>query len=119
MSRQSEARRRKRAMKAAGVELVHRSHLIGKVDVDMLTAAIRSDLLALEAQGADLTGRLKIDIGNHPSFPGRTTIEAKAGSRVPETPKLAIIDELPEDHDMGDCSDPRCPLDHSLDRLDG
>lgn len=110
MSRQSAARKKKRAMKAAGVTAVQRSQLIGALTPETITAAIRSDLIGLAAQGADLSGRLRIDVGEHPEYPGRTTIEVKASRMMPAQPRLAIADE---DH-AGDCDDPRCPIDHSL-----
>lgn len=110
MSRQSVARQKKRAMKAAGVTAAQRSQLIGALTPETIAASIANDLIVLVAQGADLSGRLRIDIGEHPDYPGRTTIEVKASRMMPIQPRLAITDE---DH-ASDCDDPRCPIDHSL-----
>lgn len=89
MSRASDARRQRRALKSAGVVLLDRVAL----ESDALAAAVAKganliDLVALhvaealerlDATGADIIGgRTVITIGAHPDFPGAVTIEAKA-----------------------------------------
>lgn len=87
--RQSAARRKKRstrqAMQRAGVAAVSRTFLPpATVTVGSLVSAVEVTLEGLESQGADLLGRIVITIGgDHPEYPGRTTIEAKAGSLTP------------------------------------
>lgn len=117
MTRQSAARRAKRVLKAAGVAVYARDYLDPRhVNAETLTASFERALELVEKEGGDLTGRLRVDIGAHPNFPGRTTVEVKADRRVSSDPRrLAVIDEIDPDEHSGDCSDPRCPLDHSLD----
>lgn len=86
MSRQSDARKKKRAMKAAGVAAVQRSQLVGALTPELIGASITSNLRALVAGGADLTGRIRIDVGEHPQAPGRTTVEVKASKMFPTVP---------------------------------
>lgn len=112
MSRGSEARRQRRALKAAGVEFMDRV----SIDSGALAAAVTNganlvDIIAyhvagalgrLDEQGADIVGgRTAVTIGAHPDFPGGVTIEAKAATR-----------KRPADPDPG------CPIDHSLDGSD-
>lgn len=109
MTSRAQRRAAERRMRAAGVEIVSRSHvpLLYNVEKDnatklaMLSVHIEAALVGLTAQGADLDGMLAITIGQHPSFPGTVTVEAKAASRLTEP-----------DHDPG------CPIDHSLDGAD-
>lgn len=113
MSRGSEARRQRRALKAAGVEFMDRV----SIDSGALAAAVANgadlvDLVAyhvaealgrLDEQGADIVGgHTAVTIGQHPDFPGGVTIEAKAATR-----KRSAVDP-----------DPECPVDHSLDGID-
>jgi hypothetical protein len=93
-----------RRMRAAGVELVSRSHLpliygtetSTERKLALLSGHIDDALVKLAVQGADLDGMLAITIGEHPSFPGTVTVEAKAASRK-------ALDSSPED--AGDESD--------------
>lgn len=82
MSRQSAARKKKRAMKAAGVAAVSRSQFIGAMTAESIAASVGSNLAKLVKDGADLTARIRIDIGEHPEAPGRTTIEVKASRMI-------------------------------------
>jgi hypothetical protein len=85
----AQRRAAERRMHAAGVELVARSHLplVYNVQTDdaqrlaILSVHIDDALVKLTAQGADLDGMLAITIGQHPSFPGTVTVEAKAAQR--------------------------------------
>lgn len=106
MSKQSAARKQKRVLAAAGVAAYARGFLpINRVTSATLAGVLESTLDTLVDNGGDLTGRLRIDIGQHPQYPGRTTVEVK-------TDKLLPKPEPVEDH-SGDCSDPRCPIDHT------
>ncbi len=140
MSRQSAARREKRVLKAAGVAAYARGFLpINRVTSATIAGVLESTLDTLVENGGDLTGRLRIDIGAHPQYPGRVTIEAKTDKLLPKPaglhpiaadPRYARVKELiADDRDAeaqaleeeiaadvkrrGDCSDPRCPIDHT------
>jgi hypothetical protein len=84
---QSESRRQRRAtaaaMRRAHVDVVARTFLPPSItSIEATTTAIEDALERLEAEGADMSGRLVITIGSdHPDYPGRRTIEAKAASR--------------------------------------
>ena len=100
MSRSSDARRQRRAIKAAGAVLLDRV----SIESDALAAAVSNganlvDLVAfhvagalerLDAQGADIvSGHTVVSIGRHPDFPSAVTIEAKAATMkktIEETP---------------------------------
>lgn len=113
MSRASESRRQRRALKAAGVAVMHRVSIErGALDaymanssgdpLDLVAFQISEALTVLDGQGADvLGGRTVISIGAHPDYPGALTIEAKADTLKP------TVDP-----------DPGCPIDHSLDAMD-
>ena len=114
MSRGSEARRQRRALKAAGVEFMDRvsidsGALVAAVTkgvnvVDLVAYHVAEALGRLDEQGADIvSGRTVVSIGQHPDFPGGVTIEAKAATR-----------KRPVDDDP----DPGCLIDHSLDGSD-
>lgn len=94
-------------MRAAGVAAVARTTLPPRlVTIETISAGVENVLALLDREGGDITGHLAITIGgDHPSFPGVIVIEAKAQRRKSE----------PVEEHEGDCSDPRCPLDHSLD----
>ena len=112
MSRSSDARRERRALKAAGIARLDRV----SIESDALAAAVENganlvDLVAfhvaealerLDADGADIVGgRTVVSIGAHPDHPGAVTIEAKAATLK-----------------RGADPDPGCPIDHSLDGSD-
>lgn len=112
MSRASDARRQRRALKSAGVALLDRvvidsGALAAAVTnganlVDLVAYHVSEALTRLDDQGGDIiAGRTVVSIGAHPDFPGGVTIEAKAG-----TLKTSVD------------PDPGCPIDHSLDADD-
>ena len=74
-------------MKAMGVELVHREHILGPEDmsratlVDVIAERTALAIKSLALEGADFNDKLTVTIGAHPSFPGACTIEAKAAKR--------------------------------------
>ena len=114
MSRASNARRERRALARAGVELMDRvtiddNALAAAVTkganlVDLIAYHVALGLTRLDDAGADIVGgKTAATIGRHPDFPGGVTIEIKVDSRKP-----APVDP-----------DPGCPIDHSLDELDG
>jgi hypothetical protein len=91
VSRQSNSRRERRTLKAAGIAKLDRV----SIESDALAAAVEKgadlvDLIAyhvaqalerLDADGADVvSGRTVVTIGSHPDFPGAVTIEAKAAT---------------------------------------
>lgn len=93
MSRGSEARRQRRALKAAGVALMDRvvidsgalaaGVLNGGNTLDLIAYQISEGLTRLDAAGADIvTGHTVVSIGAHPDFDG-LTIEIKAAKRKP------------------------------------
>lgn len=100
MSRASLARREKRAMKAAGVEVMTRRHLPAGVEPHPVRLAHLIDLALteLDAKGADFTRQVVVTIGPHPEFPGETTIEAKASA----IKSHASTCDCPVDHDDTD-----------------
>ena len=90
MSRASAARKQRRALKSAGVELMDRIVIEADTLVAAAEAALAVDLVGyhvaealarLDAQGAALMVRTVVTIGEHPDFPGALTIEAKASAR--------------------------------------
>lgn len=93
MSRASAARKQRRAMKSAGVELMDRIVVEGEALVaasekgaslvDLVGYHVAEALARLDAQGAALMARTVVTIGEHPDFPGALTIEAKASARKP------------------------------------
>lgn len=89
MSAGREQRRRlERAMRKAGVAVVARdlidpAHLTVESGVAILVASIEDTLERLVAAGGDVTGHLVITIGpDHPEYPGKVTVEAKAADTV-------------------------------------
>lgn len=115
MSRASEARRQRRALKGAGVEFLDRVSIDsgalaaaesnGANAVDLIAYHVAEALGRLDEQGADIIGgTTAVTIGQHPDFHGGVTIEAKAGKR-----KVGHAEIDP---------DPGCPIDHSADNLD-
>lgn len=109
MSRSSEARRQRRALARAGVEMMDRvtiddgalaaAVVNGANLVDLIAYHIAEGLGRLDEGGADIVGGKTVaTIGRHPDFPGGVTIEIKVDSRKPA-----------EDPDPG------CPIDHSGD----
>lgn len=91
MSRQSGARRERRALKSAGVALLDRvsidsAAMAAAVEkganlVDLVAYHVSEALTRLDEQGADIVGgHTVVSIGQHPDFPGSVTIEAKAGT---------------------------------------
>lgn len=118
MSRASESRRQRRTLSKAGIAKMDRVVIDsgafaaavtnGANLVDLIAYHVAEALGRLDADGADIVGgKTVISIGEHPDFPGGVTIEAKAA-----TLKRGAVEH------PGDCDDPRCPLDHSLDQLD-
>lgn len=112
MSRGSEARRQRRALKSAGVAAMDRvvidsgafaaAVVNGASAVDLIAYHVAEALGRLDEQGADITGgRVVVSIGEHPDYPGGVTIEAKAASMK-----------------RGIDPDPGCMIDHSLDGSD-
>jgi hypothetical protein len=91
VSRSSESRRQRRAMKAAGVALVDRVTIDsgalaaavtkGADVVDLVAYHVAQALTRLDAQGGDVLAHTAVTIGAHPDFPGGVTIEAKVASR--------------------------------------
>lgn len=87
MTRASSARQHRRAMRRAGVELAVREVVQFESRYESATDSIRHHvgvaLYRLEVEGADMTSRIAITIGNdHPNFPGQTVVEAKASRAV-------------------------------------
>lgn len=90
MSAGREKRRRlERAMRKAGVAVVARDHInpahlaapFGGLAA--LVASIENTLERLVEAGGDITGHLVITIGpDHPEYPGKVTVEAKAADTV-------------------------------------
>lgn len=89
MSAAREKRRRlERAMRKAGVAVVARDlidprHLTVESGVPVLVASIEDTLERLVKAGGDVAGHLVITIGpDHPEYPGKVTVEAKAADTV-------------------------------------
>ena len=108
MSRGSDARRQRRALKSAGVALMDRvaidsgafaaAVLQGADAVDLVAFHVAEALGRLDEQGADIVyGQTAVTIGQHPDYPGAVTIEAKAA-----TLKSAVATELDDDDDDSD-----------------
>lgn len=87
---QSAARQHRRAMKKAGVAVAVREIVSHDFTVSLsvrIRGAISRALLNLEREGADMSSRIAITVGDdHPNFPGRTVVEAKAAASVKPTP---------------------------------
>lgn len=99
----SRARKARRAMKAKGVEVVERIILpkppvtVSQRDrVDILCWEAARSIKALVLSGADLDGTISVTIGEHPSYPGEVTIEAKASKRRPEAPTEIALAPMSE-----------------------
>lgn len=112
MSRGSEARRQRRALKSAGVAALDRVVIDsgalaaavanGANLVDLVAYHVSEALTRLDEGGADIVGgKTVITIGAHPDFPGGVTVEAKAATMKREADP-----------------DPGCMIDHSLDGSD-
>lgn len=104
------ARRRalERAKRAAGVVLVDRRDHDASfaANGDLVAINVGAAVARLHHAGADLAQRVEVTMGmDHPDFPGRFVIEAKAHALRPVEAKPAIAPE-PED----DC--PGCPIAH-------
>jgi len=91
MSRGSDARRQRRALKSAGVVLMDRVVIDsgafaaavanGANLVDLIAYHVGEALTRLDEQGADIVGgKTAVTIGRHPDHPGGVTIEAKAAT---------------------------------------
>lgn len=89
-------------MRDMGIELVHREHIVNYEDlsrgdlVDVIAYQTAHAIKRLALNGADLNANLAITVGQHPSFPGALTIEAKAAKRADP---FRLVDE-------GDLSEP-------------
>lgn len=94
MTRASSARHHRRAMRKAGVAVAVRevvTSVVFQPSSINLGYYVSRALESLEREGADLTSRIAITIGNdHPNFPGQTVVEAKAAAAV--TPSRASFD---------------------------
>lgn len=95
---QSAARQHRRAMKKAGVavavrEVVSDGHpvtLTGRISMAVVRA-----LVLLHEEGADMSSRIAITIGDdHPNFPGRTVVEAKAAASVERPTSTQVASRL-------------------------
>lgn len=106
----SRARRRtlERAKKAAGVVLIdRRDHDVSfAANRDLVAINVGAAVARLYHAGADLAQRVEVTMGtDHPDYPGRFVIEAKARALRPVETKPETKAE-PED----DC--PGCPIAH-------
>jgi hypothetical protein len=91
MSRASESRRQRRALRQAGVALLDRVVIDsgalaaavtkGADVVDLVALHVATALERLHAQGGDVLGHTVVTIGAHPDFPGGVTIEVKVASK--------------------------------------
>jgi hypothetical protein len=100
VSRASEARRQRRALKKAGVALLDRvvidsgalaSAVTKGADVvDLVAFHVSQALERLHGQGGDVLAHTVVTIGSHPDFPEGVTIEAKVERKragfTPEDP---------------------------------
>lgn len=90
MTRASSARQHRRAMRKAGVAVAVRE-VVDTGGVTGIAAAVSRSLFKLATEGAEMSSRIAITIGNdHPNFPGQTVVEAKAAASV--TPPRASFD---------------------------
>lgn len=93
MTRSSNARKERRALKSAGVAMMDRvtiddgaivaAAVAGASVVDLVALHVAEALTRLDAAGGDIIGRCVVTIGAHPDFAGGVTIEAKVSSRRP------------------------------------
>lgn len=82
---QSAARQHRRAMKKAGVAVAVRVFVEG----GNVHTAVSKAMVRLEMEGADMSSRIAITVGDdHPNFPGRTVVEAKAAASVAPRPSF-------------------------------
>lgn len=116
MSRASDSRRQRRAIKRAGVAKLERVVIDGAAVaaavaagvnlVELVAYHVAASLEALDLNGADVLAHTVVTIGEHPDFPGDLMIEAKAAN-VKTPSDVETIDP-----------DPGCPIDHSADGTD-
>lgn len=86
---QSAARQHRRAMKEAGVAVAVRVVVPTPVARHTIDSALMHAMFDLERNGADMSSRIAITIGDdHPNFPGRTVVEAKAAASVAPRPSF-------------------------------
>lgn len=115
MSRGSDARRQRRAVKRAGVAKLERVVIDGAAVAKAVTAGV--DLVelvayhvdialkALDAGGADVLAHTVVTIGEHPDFPGDLMIEAKAASLKAKSDLEDIAIPPADEKDLPDTDD--------------
>ena len=91
MSSSSNARKQRRALKAAGVVIMDRvvidaaaiaaAKSKGANVVELVALHVGEALERVDAQGGHVLDRCVVTIGQHPDFPNAVTIEAKVASR--------------------------------------
>jgi hypothetical protein len=115
VSRGSDARRRRRAVKRAGVAKLERVVISGPavakavaegVDLVVLVAYhVDVALKALDAGGADVLAHTVVTIGEHPDFPGDLMVEAKSSNLKAKSDVEDIAIPPADEADLDDSGD--------------
>lgn len=115
MSRGSDSRRQRRAIKRAGIAHLERVVISGDavaaavvkgVDlIDLVSLHVASALEALDVGGADVLAHTVVTIGEHPDYPGDLMIEAKAANLKAKSGLEDIAIPPADEADLDDSDD--------------